>query len=198
MLAAAFFSETIEEYFAPAQGRAFILRYFDFLEQAAPGGGSTSLVAAIRNYVARNAQRGLVILISDMMTEDAYRGITAIQEAGNELVLLHVLDWGEIDPVLSGELSLVTERPAGPSTFRQMPRRSTNTASTCWAGQTSLKHFAGGAMRATCGWRPLGRWRKSCSSGCCGGWFCELAGPSGSRVGGARGAGLALLHSASA
>ena len=107
VLSAAVFSETVEQYFAPAQGRAFILRYFDFLEQVEPVGGATSLVSALRNYVARNAQRGLVILISDMMTEDAYRGITAIQEAGNELVLLHVLEWAEFDPELSGELSLV-------------------------------------------------------------------------------------------
>ena len=98
----------------PSKGRAHILRFFNFLEQAKPVGGATSLVSAIRNYVARNAQRGLVILISDMMTEDAYRGITAIQEAGNELVLLHVLDWAEIDPELSGELSLV-DRETGRS-----------------------------------------------------------------------------------
>ena len=114
VLSAAVFSETIEQYFAPVQGRAHILRFFNFLEQAKPVGGATSLVSAIRNYVARNAQRGLVILISDMMTEDAYRGITAIQEAGNELVLLHVLDWAEIDPELSGELSLV-DRETGRS-----------------------------------------------------------------------------------
>ncbi len=112
VLAAAVFSESVQEYFAPAQGKGHILRYFDFLEQAEPARGVTSLVAAMRTYVARNSQRGLVILISDMMTEDAYRGVTAIQEAGNELVLLHVLDWAEVHPELSGELSLV-DRESG-------------------------------------------------------------------------------------
>ena len=112
VLAAAVFSDTVEDYFVPAQGRGYVLRYFDFLEEAEPVRGVTSLVAAMRNYVARNSQRGLVILISDMMTEDAYRGITAIQEAGNELVLLHVLDWAEVHPELNGELSLV-DRESG-------------------------------------------------------------------------------------
>jgi len=106
VLSAGLLSDTLTDYFPPAQGKPQVLRYFEFLERAEPA-GTTGLAHALRAYAARNTHRGLMLLISDLLTPDAYRAISSVLETGNELVVLHLLDRQEANPSLNGELRLV-------------------------------------------------------------------------------------------
>jgi uncharacterized protein (DUF58 family) len=76
--------------------------------------GPTDLHAACRHYAAQIAQRGPVILISDLLDPDAEGALRELAGTRCELVVLHTLADDELDPPLEGDLRLV-DRETGAS-----------------------------------------------------------------------------------
>ncbi|HSV07663.1 MAG TPA: DUF58 domain-containing protein [Candidatus Binatus sp.] len=80
--------------------RASTLRIGEELAGATPG-GALALDRALEAYALRHPQPGAAIVISDLMMEPAEveHGLRALRARRYEVVLLHVLGAGELDPL---------------------------------------------------------------------------------------------------
>jgi uncharacterized protein (DUF58 family) len=80
--------------------RTSALRVAEDLARSAPR-GSLALDRALEAYALRYAAPGAAIVISDLMMEPAEveRGVLALRARRYEVVLLHVVGTGELDPV---------------------------------------------------------------------------------------------------
>jgi len=80
--------------------RASALRIGQELTGATPG-GALALDRALEEYALHHPQPGAAIVISDLMMEPAEveRGVRALRARRYEVVLLHVVGTGELDPV---------------------------------------------------------------------------------------------------
>ncbi len=75
-----------------------------WLERLEPGGG-TDLIAAARLIAAPGAHRGPVVLISDLLAPGWDQAVDVLGALGGGVVL-HVLSPAELDPDLTGDLTL--------------------------------------------------------------------------------------------
>lgn len=82
----------------PAATQAQLVRIVGELEEAKPD-RETDLGPVLRTLAEQVKQRGLVIIISDLLTDlDAfYDGLARLQYRGHEVLIVHVLDRDEID-----------------------------------------------------------------------------------------------------
>jgi uncharacterized protein (DUF58 family) len=93
--------------YGPSRGGAALARLFGFLESLQPG-GKTDLNASLRQVAVKPRRAGLVILISDLLSEAGYEsGLRELLGRGHQAALLHVLAPDELDPPLAGDLQLV-------------------------------------------------------------------------------------------
>jgi uncharacterized protein (DUF58 family) len=93
--------------YGPSRGGAALARLFGFLEGLQPG-GKTDLNASLRQVALKPRRAGLVILISDLLSEAGYEsGLRELLGRGHQAALLHVLAPDELDPPLAGDLQLV-------------------------------------------------------------------------------------------
>ncbi len=79
----------------------------EFLRRLEPK-GSTSYLAAVRQFIAEYPQRGLLIIISDFLDdEECLRPLQYLADFGHELMLIQT--WGDEDrvPAGQGEMELV-------------------------------------------------------------------------------------------
>jgi len=79
--------------------RGSLARAAALLAAVAPG-GRLGLGAALETYAREHARPGLAILVSDLMMERAQveRGVLALRARRSEVLLLHVIGAGELDP----------------------------------------------------------------------------------------------------
>lgn len=89
----------------PLRGRASYPRLFGFFGGLAPA-WKTDLGASLRGLAAGHRPRGLVVVISDLLSPGAHDGLHALVERGYEAVVAHVIDHSEVDPDLDGDLDL--------------------------------------------------------------------------------------------
>lgn len=92
----------------PLRGHHHALSLLHFLERL-HADGDTDLSAALRSYLVRQRQPGLLYLISDMLSPSgSLDGLRMLQSAGFEVNLIHVLDPAEVNPLLAltGDLKL--------------------------------------------------------------------------------------------
>ncbi len=93
--------------FGPTRGAAALPRLLQFLESL-QADGQTDLNQALRAYAVKPRRAGLLILISDLLTESGFEaGLNPFLGRGYEAVLIHLLAPEEIDPPLAGDLRLV-------------------------------------------------------------------------------------------
>lgn len=98
--------------FGPTRGQVGLARMLTFVEKLQPD-GQTDLNAALRQYAITPRRPGLVVLISDLLTESGYEsGLRPMLGRGHEAALLHVLAPDELDPSLTGDLQLVDSETA--------------------------------------------------------------------------------------
>jgi hypothetical protein len=70
-------------------------------------GGQTDLAAALKGVIARTDRPGMLVLISDFLDPGPIpSALNGARSAGNDLVLVQVLDRSELEPDLEGDLSL--------------------------------------------------------------------------------------------
>jgi uncharacterized protein (DUF58 family) len=89
------------------RGKNQTVRMIRFIEGLTTGPGG-DLNAALRTYAGTTRQPGLLFLISDLFAPGGcFEGLRALQGAGHEIVLLHVLSPDEVNPSLRGDFRLV-------------------------------------------------------------------------------------------
>ncbi|MBN9392021.1 MAG: DUF58 domain-containing protein [Chloroflexi bacterium] len=89
------------------RGKTQTVRMIRFVEEL-PSGPGGNLNTALRSYASTTRQPGLLFLISDLFAPGGcYDGIRALQGAGHEVVLLHVLSPDEVNPTVRGDFRLV-------------------------------------------------------------------------------------------
>lgn len=93
--------------FGPHRGRAFAPQMFRFIGQLETG-GAIDFNTLLTDYVKRERRAGLAIIISDMFHQAGYiEGVKALAGRGYEVAVLHTLSPEEVEPPLTGDLSLV-------------------------------------------------------------------------------------------
>ena len=107
-----------------------------------------SLVPCCKRWPNRSAKRGLIIIISDLLTDSTpfYDGLSRLQYRGHEIMVLHVLDGDELelpfnDLVLFHDIEGNEELFAEPWAFRNAYREA-------------MEEFLDG-VRSTCGSRGI-------------------------------------------
>src|SRR4029079_16905309 len=89
------------------RGRRGVWRMLDYLD-GIQAGEAVSLATGVKNFCVRNAGKGIVVLISDLMDKNGYE--TALRYLVSQRVdvyVIHVLSQEELDPDVKGDLKLV-------------------------------------------------------------------------------------------
>ena len=89
----------------PIRGKASYRRLFQFFGTLSPA-WRTDLGTSLRAYAGSHRQRGLAVIISDLLGPGVHEGIAALLERGFEVAVMHVIDQAEMDPGLDGDLDL--------------------------------------------------------------------------------------------
>ncbi|MER3450123.1 MAG: DUF58 domain-containing protein [Chloroflexota bacterium] len=91
----------------PLRGKHYTLELLRQLEAVAAG-GTTRLNAALTAYAGQPQAAGPLVLISDLFAPEGFEaGLRALQGAGYEVTVCHVLAPQELEPDLMGDLELV-------------------------------------------------------------------------------------------
>jgi uncharacterized protein (DUF58 family) len=129
-IVAASFSDRLHEYFPATRGKQMALSYLDFLNSVGPG-GQTDLRRAMADYCARVQQRGVAVVVSDLLAAEGVReGLELLVQRGLETTVVHLLDWREIKPEIAGDVELYDvetgeriELTVGPESIRSYEQR---------------------------------------------------------------------------
>jgi uncharacterized protein (DUF58 family) len=105
-------SAGVDRTFGPSWGRRQMPALVNFLDEAAEGKGESDLDAALASYTQRLREPGLAILISDLLTPHFEMGLRRLLDRRFEVAVLHVLAPEEVEPPMSGDLTLI-DRESG-------------------------------------------------------------------------------------
>jgi uncharacterized protein (DUF58 family) len=103
---ATIFGDRLRAVLTPVRGRGQVFPFFRFL-QSAEAEGVTAFDVALKEYALRTRRPGVAIVISDFFGPEVETGLKALLYRKFELTLIHVLDPGELNPELVGDLKLV-------------------------------------------------------------------------------------------
>ena len=94
--------------FGPVRGRAQGIAMLRFIQEIAAE-GITDLDAALGDYALRARRPGLALIISDMFSHEGryLDGLNALLSRGHEVAFVHVLAPEEVQPPVTGDLSLI-------------------------------------------------------------------------------------------
>jgi uncharacterized protein (DUF58 family) len=99
--------EQVTEGWAPVRGRNQFMPLAGFLSGVQASGG-TSLNAGLANYAARGREPGIAVVLSDFLDPGGYEaGLRALLEHRFEIHVIHLLDPGEMNPDIGGDLRLI-------------------------------------------------------------------------------------------
>jgi uncharacterized protein (DUF58 family) len=89
------------------RGKPGILRLMEHLKTLKTG-GTTDLNASLSRFALRTNRAGLVVIISDLLTENGFEeGVKCLRYGKHDVVLVHTLAPQEIQPELMGDVRLV-------------------------------------------------------------------------------------------
>jgi uncharacterized protein (DUF58 family) len=89
------------------RGRKSVWRMLEYLN-GIEAGDTTSLVEGVKNFCLRNAGKGIVVLISDLMDKNGYESaLRFLVSQRVDVYVIHVLSQEELDPDIKGDLKLV-------------------------------------------------------------------------------------------
>lgn len=93
--------------FGPSRGRGQVVPMLQYVHDV-EAGGIADLNVALKNYALRERRKGLVIIISDLMSPAGHRdGLNALVGKGHEVTLIHVVAPDELEPPHTGDLRLI-------------------------------------------------------------------------------------------
>ena len=102
-----FSAQLHREQLPSARGKARIFKVFDFLSGIEPV-GQTSLEASLKTFVAQTKRRGMAVVISDFYDPKGYEeGLNCLRYNKFEPFVVQIYDQKEVNPPLSGDLTLV-------------------------------------------------------------------------------------------
>ncbi|HEY2893838.1 MAG TPA: DUF58 domain-containing protein [Pirellulales bacterium] len=143
----ALFDQQTREILPPAATQAQLARIIGLLEQAQPD-RKTDLGSVLRSLSEQGKKRGLMIILSDLLTdlESFYDGLRRLQYRGHEILVMHVLDPDELelpfnDLIMFRDMEGSEELLAEPWAFRQ-------------AYQAAMREFLD-SVRQGCGQRGI-------------------------------------------
>jgi len=92
------FDDRIREYMPPRNRSSYLRRLMQAME-AQPAGKSTDLGAPLQRIARIVTKRGMIVLISDLLTsiERLERDLDCLRAGGHDLVLFHILDPAELN-----------------------------------------------------------------------------------------------------
>jgi uncharacterized protein (DUF58 family) len=89
------------------RGRRSLWRMLDHLEQIEPG-EPAPLAEGVKNFCLRNAGKGIVVLISDLMDKRGYQeALRYLMARQMDVYVVQVLSQEEIEPDVKGDLRLI-------------------------------------------------------------------------------------------
>jgi uncharacterized protein (DUF58 family) len=89
------------------RGRRGVWRMLDYLN-GIEAGETTSLAAGVKNFCLRNAGKGIVVLISDLMDKSGYESaLRYLVSQRVDVYVIHILSQEELDPDVKGDLKLI-------------------------------------------------------------------------------------------
>jgi uncharacterized protein (DUF58 family) len=92
---------------SPLRGRRNVWRLLERLESIQSGDG-VSLASGVKNFCLRNAGKGIVVLISDLMDKNGYEtALRYLMSQRFDIYVIHVLSKEELEPDIQGDLRLV-------------------------------------------------------------------------------------------
>jgi len=101
------FSDHLGDALAPKRGKGQIFTVIDFLK-GLERGNETDLEAAAREFVHQTHHKGLAVVVSDLFDHRGFeRGLNFIRYNRFDMYVLHVLDAGDFEPQIGGDVRLV-------------------------------------------------------------------------------------------
>lgn len=92
---------------APLRGKAGIVRLMDMLSTMKPA-GKTDLNAALGRFALRVQRAGLVVVVSDLLSETGFEdGMKRLRYGKHDVTIVHTLAPQELTPELLGDVRLV-------------------------------------------------------------------------------------------
>ncbi|MFV2067926.1 MAG: DUF58 domain-containing protein [Pirellulales bacterium] len=89
------------------RGRRSARRMVEALEQIEPG-ESVSLAEGVKNFCLRNAGKGVVVVMTDLMDKAGYEAaFKRLASQQLDVYIIHILSMEEIEPDVKGDLKLV-------------------------------------------------------------------------------------------
>jgi uncharacterized protein (DUF58 family) len=89
------------------RGRRSLWRMLEHVESLQPG-EPTMLTQGVKNFCLRNAGKGIVILVTDLMDKSGYEaGLKYLLSQDMDIYVVHVLSPEELEPDLTGDLRLI-------------------------------------------------------------------------------------------
>ncbi len=91
-----------------ARGRASTHRIMGYLQSASCTESSLPMEQSIKRFCLKNASKGIVVLITDLMSKSGYEAALKMLVAREmDMYLIHVLSPEELQPELQGDLKLI-------------------------------------------------------------------------------------------
>ena len=89
------------------RGRRGVWRMLEYLD-GIEAGETASLAEGVKSFCVRNAGKGIVVLISDLMDKNGYESaLRYLVSQQMDVYVIHVLSQEELDPDVKGDLKLV-------------------------------------------------------------------------------------------
>jgi uncharacterized protein (DUF58 family) len=89
------------------RGRRGVWRMLEYLD-GIEAGETASLAQGVKNFCVRNAGKGIVVLISDLMDKNGYESaLRYLVSQQMDVYVIHILSQEELDPDVKGDLKLV-------------------------------------------------------------------------------------------
>lgn len=90
------------------RGRTSSVRMLQCLSDFESASESQSMAAAVKSFCMRNAQKGIVVLITDLMDKQGYEAALRMLVARDlDIFLIHLLSPEELQPDVKGDLKLI-------------------------------------------------------------------------------------------
>lgn len=100
------YAESLTQPLPPQRGKAGAAPLFRCLETLSPE-GRTSLDRSLTRFAAATKQRGLAVLLSDLLDPGWQAGLKALLARGHQVAVVHVLSPDELHPDLTGDLRII-------------------------------------------------------------------------------------------
>ena len=93
---------------AVLRGKSSVYRMISHLNGIAASTGGSSMQEALKRYCTRTRSKGIIVLVTDLMSKEGYESALRLLVAREmDIFLVHLLSPEELEPNLQGDLKLV-------------------------------------------------------------------------------------------